>query len=82
LPAPNRGLHSPHANTFALAPPEYVILRKLEYHREGGLENHLRDIRAMIAVSGEQLDRTALQDWMSRLDLNDEWRQVTGGSRD
>src|SRR5262245_5939807 len=27
-----------------VAPPEYVIVRKLEYFREGGSEKHLRDI--------------------------------------
>src|ERR1043166_9328028 len=31
-----------------LAPPEYVIVRKLEFYREGGSEKHLRDIRGML----------------------------------
>jgi hypothetical protein len=61
-----------------LAPPEYVILRKLEYHREGGSEKHLRDIRAMLAVSGDLLDRPALQDWIQKLNLETEWKRVTG----
>ena len=30
-----------------LAPPEYVIVRKLQYFKEGGSEKHLRDIRSM-----------------------------------
>jgi hypothetical protein len=60
-----------------LAPPEYVILRKLEYYREGHAEKHLRDIRAMLAVSGEQLDRVALNEWIQRRGLETEWRQVT-----
>lgn len=59
--------------TISLAPPEYVIVRKLEYYREGGSEKHLRDIRAMLAVSGELLDRAALQEWIGRLNLNAEW---------
>jgi hypothetical protein len=59
-----------------LAPPEYVILRKLEYYREGGSEKHLRDIRAILAVSGEHLDRPALDEWSSRLHLKSEWRKV------
>jgi len=66
------------ANTITLAPPEYVILRKLEFHREGGSEKHLRDIRAMLAISGEELDRAALQDWIARLSLEPEWRKATG----
>ena len=35
-------------NALWLAPPEYVILRKLEYFREGGSEKHLEDIRKML----------------------------------
>lgn len=64
------------ANDISLAPPEYVILRKLEYHREGGSEKHLRDIRAMLAVSGEQLDRAALHGWIARLGVEAEWQRV------
>ena len=64
-------------NTITVAPPEYVILRKLEYYREGGSEKHLRDIRSMLAVSGDLLDRPALQDWVARLGLKTEWQLVT-----
>ena len=46
--------------TIMLAPPEYVIVRKLEYYREGHAEKYLRDIRAMLAVSGDQLERAQL----------------------
>ena len=61
-----------------MASPEYVILRKLEYFREGGSEKHLRDIGAMLAVSGGQLDRSALGEWIQRLGVATEWRRVTG----
>jgi len=59
--------------TIVLAPPEYVIVRKLEYVREGGSEKHLRDIRSMLAVSGEQLDRSALNEWIVRRAVEAEW---------
>ncbi len=62
--------------TLVLAPPEYVIVRKLEYYREGGSEKHLRDIRSMVAVSGTEIDRSALNDWIQRLGLETEWRRV------
>lgn len=39
-----------------VAPIEYVLLRKLEFHREGGSEKHLRDIEGMIAVGAEPID--------------------------
>ena len=31
-----------------VAPPEYVIVRKLQFYHEGGSEKHLRDISAML----------------------------------
>lgn len=63
--------------TLVLAPPEYVIVRKLEYFREGGSDKHLRDIRGMLNVSGGQLDRAALDDWISRRGLEAEWRRAS-----
>jgi len=60
-----------------LAPPEYVIVRKLEYFREGGSEKHLRDVRSMLALSGESLDRTLLLDWIARRGLQAEWQSLS-----
>ncbi len=62
---------------IVLAPPEYVIVRKLEYFREGHAEKHLRDIRAMLAISGEELDHAALNEWIQRRGLHAEWRQAS-----
>lgn len=63
--------------TIMLAPPEYVMVRKLEYYREGRAEKHLRDIRAMLAVSSEQLDRVTLREWINRRGLEEVWRLVS-----
>ncbi len=60
--------------TIRLAPPEYVIVRKLEYFREGGSEKHLRDIRSMLAISGEQIDRAVLREWVDRQDVVEQWK--------
>jgi hypothetical protein len=60
-----------------LAPPEYVIVRKLEYFREGGSDKHLRDIRGMLSVSGERIDRAELLAWVQRQGVEAEWRKVT-----
>jgi len=60
----------------SVAPVEYVILRKLEYFREGGSEKHVRDIRGMLEVSGAQIDRPLLEQWISRLGLAAEWTRV------
>lgn len=63
----------------SVAPVEYVILRKLEYFREGGLEKHLRDIRGMLEVSGDQIDRRLLEQWIARLGLAAEWTTALAG---
>ncbi|HEY3803772.1 MAG TPA: hypothetical protein VGL61_14255 [Kofleriaceae bacterium] len=62
-----------------VAPPEYVILRKLEYFREGKSEKHVRDIRAMLAVSGDLLDRAFLEDRVEALGLRAAWQYVVAG---
>jgi len=63
--------------TVTLAPPEYVIVRKLEYFREGGSDKHLRDIRSMLAVSVEQIDTVQMNEWIRRLGLQAEWQRVS-----
>lgn len=65
---------------LSIAPVEYVILRKLEYFREGQSQKHVRDIRGMLAVSSEQLDRPFLESWIARLGLTAEWRHVLQGT--
>ena len=68
----------PHGGqTISFAPPEYVILRKLEYFREGGSTKHLTDIRAMLDVSGDTIDRGTLVEWIARLGLQAEWSRVS-----
>jgi hypothetical protein len=59
--------------TLQVAPPEYVIVRKLEYFREGGSEKHLRDIRSMLDVSGDVIDRDQLDALVEQRGLRVEW---------
>jgi len=58
---------------LVVAPPEYVIVRKLEFFREGGSEKHLRDIAGILRVSGELVDEPWLEGWVSRLGLEALW---------
>ena len=60
----------------AVAPIECVIVRKLEYFREGRSDKHLRDIRGMLNVSGQLIDEPALQEWIQRRGVEAEWRTV------
>jgi hypothetical protein len=59
-----------------IAPPEYVIVRKLEYFREGGSEKHLRDIAAILRVSGESVRHDVVEDFSERLGLTQEWQRA------
>jgi len=61
-----------------VAPPEYVILRKLEYYREGHSEKHVLDIRSMLDVSGDKLDSEFLQNQIRHMNLTHEWQFVSG----
>ena len=62
-----------------IAPPEYVILRKLEFLKEGGSDKHIRDIRFILAATA--LDRAFLEQEVSRLEVQAEWTKVGGGNQ-
>jgi hypothetical protein len=59
-----------------VAPPEYVIVRKLEYYREGGSEKHLRDIAGMVELSSEEIDFKQLEGFIHRYGLQKEWTKA------
>lgn len=59
-----------------IAPPEYVILRKLEFLREGGSDKHLRDIRFMLAATA--VDRAFIEREVARLGVQAQWRSAGG----
>lgn len=59
-----------------VAPPEYVIVRKLEYYREGGSEKHLRDIAGMLELSSEFMNMSALQGKIEEYGLEKEWEEA------
>lgn len=58
-----------------VAPPEYVILRKLEYFRESDNTKHLRDIRFMLEATPE-VDQGFLDSQIERLGLQAQWHIV------
>jgi hypothetical protein len=55
-----------------LAPPEFVIVQKLEFFREGGSEKHIRDIRGMLAVT--DVDRAIIQGEIAARGLQEVWQ--------
>ncbi len=54
-----------------IAPPEYVIVRKLEFYREGEQDKHVRDIRYMLAATA--VDSQFIETEVERLGLQVEW---------
>lgn len=59
-----------------IAPPEYVILRKLEFLREGGSDKHLRDIRFILAAT--PVDRAFIEREVARLGVLAQWGLAVG----
>jgi hypothetical protein len=59
-----------------LAPPEYVIIRKLEYFKQGGSSKHLSDIKKMLDISGKTINTAELERKISEYHLTDEWKKV------
>ncbi len=54
-----------------IAPAEYVIVRKLEYFREGGSDKHLRDIQGIVAQSSESVDWTLVEEACAKRGLRE-----------
>jgi len=69
-----RRLRWSEGGEIAVAPPEYVVLRKLEYYREGHSAKHPADIRAIREVTG--VDESALAPWLKRMGLTDLWQEL------
>lgn len=59
-----------------VAPIEAVILSKLRYYQMGKSDRHLRDIRLMLTVNGDLVDRPELERWAARLGVEREWQQA------
>jgi len=59
------------------ASPEDVILMKLKYYKEGGSEKHLRDIRGVLAIQGDKIDRQYIVEWAAKLSVVEEWIKAT-----
>lgn len=59
-----------------LAPPEYIIVWKLEFFKEGGSEKHLRDIESMLRGQGDRIDIAELGRLIAERGLQTEWQRV------
>lgn len=57
-----------------IAPPEYVIVRKLEFLRDGGSDKHLRDIRFILAAT--PIDKQFLVSEVTQRGLDALWSRL------
>lgn len=65
-------------DAVVFAPPDYVIIRKLQFFREGGSQKHLRDISRMLLGLGNDWDRENLARMIVDHALSAEWREALG----
>jgi hypothetical protein len=67
----------PEAKQVALATPEDTILSKLEWAKKGGgSERQLADVRGILDVRGEDLDREYIERWAKDLAVLELWHRV------
>lgn len=59
-----------------MAPPEYVIVQKLAFYKEGGSQKHLRDIRSMLAVSPDSIHMAEIEALVIQERLQQQWDEA------
>lgn len=62
-----------------VATAEDVVIAKLEWAKAGESERQLRDVAAILAVSGDGLDYPYIERWVSALGLRKAWSEVRPG---
>lgn len=71
-----RRIHPSESYQANFAAPEDVIIKKMEFYKEGGSEKHLRDITGILKISSGDIDVDYISGWAQRLDLTDIWQAV------
>ncbi|MGH7539765.1 MAG: hypothetical protein ACRELC_02080 [Gemmatimonadota bacterium] len=65
-----RRLPAAGSRTARFSPPEPLILKKLQFHQAGASDKHLRDVLAILGVSGDLVDRERLTEEARRFGLS------------
>ncbi|MEJ5350692.1 MAG: hypothetical protein WHS65_03775 [Melioribacteraceae bacterium] len=58
---------------FPVAPVEYVIIKKLEYYREGKSQKHIIDIKGILENSKNEINIDLLKKFIDKYGLTEEW---------
>lgn len=71
-----RRIHPSESYDANFAAPEDVIIKKMEFYKEGGSEKHLRDITGILKISGEEVDFDYISGWAERMGLTEIWEAI------
>jgi len=63
-----------YEETIPIAPIEYVIIKKLEFYKEGRAQKHITDIKAMLENSREIINFGLLNKFILQFSLVEEWK--------
>jgi hypothetical protein len=80
-------IRNPRLFTFGglqirVAPPEYVIAKKLEYFKEGRSPKHISDIKGMLDASRDGISFEILKEFVVSLGLEEVWNMVASTTED
>ncbi len=59
------------------ASPEDVIIKKLDFYRQGASDRNLRDIAGILKISGGTIDFAYIEEWARKLGLEGIWAAVS-----
>lgn len=62
-----------HGDNIPIAPPEYVIIMKLEFYKEGRAQKHIKDIKIILDNSQELINFDLLDTYILHFGLKNEW---------
>lgn len=71
-----RRIHPAESYQANFASPEDVIIKKMEYYKEGASEKHLRDITGILKITGKEIDLDYISIWAHRLGLTEIWNAI------
>jgi hypothetical protein len=62
------------------AAPEDVVLKKMDFYRQGGPDKHLRDIAGILKISADIIDFAYIEAWARKLGLEEIWVALSKGA--
>jgi hypothetical protein len=71
-----RRVEVPELGSVMVAAPEDIILKKLEFFKEGGSDKHTRDITTVLKTQGAKIDLAYIERWVARIGVEREWAMI------